>query len=40
MEIYWKFVVIFPSFDEDLFFGLHLICSPEKNRGRGSYPQS
>ena len=21
-----------------LFFGLHLICSPEKNRGRGSSP--
>ena len=25
-------------FGEDLFFVLHLICSPEKNRGRGSSP--
>ena len=25
-------------FGEDLFFALHLICSPEKNRGRGSSP--
>ena len=25
-------------FGEDLFFGLHLICSPEQNRGRGSSP--
>ena len=25
-------------FGEDLFFGLHLICSPEKNRDRGSSP--
>ena len=23
---------------EDLFFGLHLICLPEKNRGRGLSP--
>ena len=26
-------------FGEDFFFGLHLICSPEQNRGRGSSPQ-
>ena len=26
-------------FSEDLFFALHLICSPEKNGGRGSSPQ-
>ena len=26
-------------FGKDLFFGLHLICSTEKNRGRGSSPQ-
>ena len=25
-------------FGEDFFFALHLICSPEKNRGRGSSP--
>ena len=25
------------GFGEDLFFGLHLICSPEKNRGWGSF---
>ena len=25
-------------FGEDLFFALHLICSREKNRGRGSSP--
>ena len=30
----------FLSLGEDLFFGLHFICSPEKNRGRGSSPQS
>ena len=23
---------------EDLFFGLHLICLPEKDRGQGSFP--
>ena len=28
-SIFWK----------DLFFGLHLICSPEQNCGRGSSPQ-
>ena len=26
------------TFGKDLFFGLHLICSPEQNRGRGSSP--
>ena len=25
--------------EEALFFGLHLICLPEQNRGRGSSPQ-
>ena len=30
---------IVPFFGEDVFFfGLHLICSPEQNRGRGSSP--
>ena len=29
---------MFPCVGEDLFFGLHLICSPETNRGRGSSP--
>ena len=27
-----------PCFGENLFFALHLICSPEKNGGRGSSP--
>ena len=27
------------NFGEDLFFGFHLICSPEKDRGQGSSPQ-
>ena len=26
-------------FGEELFFGLRLICLPEKDRGRGSSPQ-
>ena len=26
-------------FGEELFFALHLICSPEQNHGRGSSPQ-
>ena len=28
-----------PVLVKTFFFGLHLICSPEKNRGRGSSPQ-
>ena len=27
------------NFGVDLFFGLQLICLPEKDRGRGSFPQ-
>ena len=27
-----------PFFGKTFFFGLHLICSPEQNRGRGSSP--